>query len=218
MGDKGQRLVRTLLVAAVVLFLTACQSSAPGSLKQASYPGLGALFDRVGDYQVAQQAAAEQFQSVKEQLSPLATAGGNTQGDSAADLSEYDQTVEAAVAVSATIAAVKQAATATFQQWQTEIDVYTDAQLKADNQAKMGATWQSYQGMMQGVRASETKMNAVLAELNNYVTFLRGSPDASALASYRPNRNVIGSDIDALLLKMKSALGRSNEFIEDVQK
>ncbi len=63
--------MRALLIASLVLILSACQSAYYGAAEQVGYHKRDIMVDRVEASREAQQDAEEQFQSALEQLSLL---------------------------------------------------------------------------------------------------------------------------------------------------
>ncbi len=173
---------------------------------------------RVVQARDAQQTALEQFQSARDQLSGLPNvAAGDLQGNYAATVNEYDASVEAAVAVGSANAAVAETASAIFQQWQVETEVYTEPRLKAANQSKLAHTRQSYEGMIRLLRQPEATMTPVLAALNDNVAYLRNNPSASALAARGVELGAIEDEIAVLMQQLNDAITSADAFIASVQ-
>ena len=205
--------MRSVLLSVLCLVLGACQYVGYVPAEQLGSPKLGQLVDRVEDYADAQEEAMEQFQSVREQLAAFATVdASNLQATYADALRNYNTVVEDAIAVSAALAAVDQSATARFGEWQEEVEVYTDTRLKADNQARLGQTWQSYQSTLQVLRQSEARMNKELTSLNDTMTFLKENLSVTAVAEHGPQFTALNAGIDGLVAKMKIALTNANAF------
>jgi hypothetical protein len=205
--------MRGVLLSVLCLVLGACQSAGYVPAEQLGSPKLGQLVDRVEDYSDAQDEAIEQFQSTAAQLGAFATVNeGNLEATYAAALRNYNAVVQAAIAVSSALAAVDQSATAKFGEWQEEVEVYTDTRLKADNQARLGQTWQSYQSTLQVLRQSEARMNNTLTSLNDTMTFLKENLNVAAVAGHGPQFVALQASINGLVGKMKIAMTNANAF------
>jgi hypothetical protein len=210
--------MRKLLLPVLSLLLLSCQSANYGSSStKPDYPKLGLLADRVAEAREAEEAAVEQLQETGEQLSELVDfSGTDPQEVVTATTTQYDNSVDAAVALGTAIAAVEETATTIFQEWQIELDAYTDPAIKADSQAKLGETWQRYGSTMQVLSQSEAKMQPLLNALNANVTFLRGNLNTSALESRKVELGSIKNDIDALIRKMNIAIDSCDAFLDSI--
>lgn len=207
------------LVPLLVLILASCQSANPKSAEQADHPGLGPLVDSVQESQAALKAAADQFQSVGNQLWTMAA--GNASSTEAAVLAteqHYDDAVDAAAAVGAANAAVDQAADTVFRQWQIEDGVFTDPRLKADSQAKLTEAWQEYQVVSQALQQAVADMDPVLAELNRAMVFLKANPTTSAVASRTRALGTLQSSIQGLVDNLNSTVTSTDIFLLSVKR
>jgi hypothetical protein len=206
------------LVLLVLLFLVACQSAYYGAAEKVGYPKRDILVDRVEQSRDAQQVAEVQFQSALEQLSVLAEYdGGDLEDMYDAMDSENDRCIEAAVAVSDRIAKVEHVADALFTEWEDEIEVYTNARLKADSTAKLRDTRTRYNDMITALRRSESKMAPVLAALNDNVLYLKHNLNAKAVSSLKVELGSIEDEITVLISDMRSAIASSDAFIQSMK-
>ena len=210
--------MRTLSLLFISLALTACQSAYYGAAEQVGYHKRDILVDRVEDSRDAQQEAEEQFQSALEQLSELTNFdGGDLEDMYDAMVDEYEASAAAAEEVSERIDAVDHVANALFEEWQDEIEQYSNARLKADSQAKLRETQKRYDGMIKALRRSEAKMDPVLTALNDNVMYLKHNLNARAVASLKVEFSSIEDDIEALIREMRKAIASSDAFIESMQ-
>jgi Protein of unknown function (DUF2959) len=213
-----KKLLTPLMLVALAGTLSACQSAYYGMAEQVGYAKREILVDRVEDSRDAQQDAEEQFQSALEQLSELVNFdGGDLEDMHGAMESEYEDAAEAAQEVRDRIDAVDHVANAMFDEWEDEIDEYTNARLKADSQSKLRSTQRRYGQMIRTMRKSEAKMDPVLAALKDNVMYLKHNLNARAVASVKVEFGAIEDDIQALLAEMRRSIASSDEFIASMQ-
>ena len=105
---------------------------------------------------------------------------------------------------------VENVAAALFKEWQTEIEQYSSATLKADSQAKLRETERRYDEMITVLRRSEAKMDPVLAALKDNVMYLKHNLNARAVASLKVEFGEIEDDIEALIREMRKAIASSD--------
>ncbi|MFT4519269.1 MAG: hypothetical protein ACI9JM_001660 [Halioglobus sp.] len=210
--------MRNLILPLVATLLVGCQSAYYGAAEQVGYHKRDILVDRVEDSRDAQKEAQEQFQSALEQLSELTNFdGGDLEDMYEAMADEYEDSVDAAAAVTERIDAVDHVSGALFDEWQDEIEQYSNARLKADSQGKLRETQKRYDGMIKALRKSEAKMEPVLASLKDNVMYLKHNLNARAVASLKVEFGAIEDDIEALILEMRKAIESSDAFIESMQ-
>lgn len=211
MGMFMQRLLLPLLP----LFLLACQGTNPA---QPTNPNLAPLVAQAVQAREAQRAAAEQFQSAQEQVINLANCqSGSLQAMHAATVAEHDDAVQAVVAMNSAIDAFEQSADTVFQQWQIETEALTDADLKAASQASLIQSFQSYEGLIEVMRQSEAQADPVLAALNNTVSSMQDSLNASGVAARKDQLDALANDIGELVQQLNSSIVRADEFISSAQ-
>jgi hypothetical protein len=207
--------MQRLLLPLLSLFLFACQATNPA---RPTYPNLAPLVAQVVQAREAQRAAAEQFQSAQEQVINLANCeSGSLRAMHAATVAEHDDAVQAAVAMNSAIDTLAQSADTLFQQWQLETEALTDARLQAESQASLTQSFQSYEGLIEAMRQSAAQADPVLAALNNTVTSMQDSLNASAVAARKDQLDALANDIGALVHQLNSSIVRADEFVASAQ-
>ncbi|MDX1733848.1 MAG: DUF2959 domain-containing protein [Halioglobus sp.] len=210
--------MKMIVLPLMALVLTACQSAYYSAAEQVGYHKRDILVSRVEGSRDAQQEAEEQFQSALEQLSELVNFdGGDLEDMYDAMAEEYEGAVAAADEVRERIDAVDHVAGALFEEWQDEIEQYSNARLKADSQTKLRETQRRYQQMIRVMRQSESKMDPVLTALKDNVMYLKHNLNAKAVASVKVEFGAIEDDIEALIKEMRKAIATSDEFIASMQ-
>ena len=210
--------MRLIFMPVLAVMLTACQSAYYGAAEQVGYHKRDILVDRVESSREAQQEAEEQFQSALEQLSLLVNFDGGDLEDIYEDmLDEYEDAEEAADDVRSRIKAIEDVAEALFEEWQDEIQEYSNKRLKADSQHKLRETQKRYDGMIAALHRSEAKMDPVLDALKDNVLYLKHNLNARAVASLKVEFKSIENDIDVLIQEMRKAIASSDAFIASMQ-
>ncbi|MCZ6830965.1 MAG: DUF2959 family protein, partial [Gammaproteobacteria bacterium] len=210
-----RRLLTTLLLG---LMLAACQSAYYEAAEVMGRHKRDILVDRVEAARDSQAEAEEQFQSAQEQLLALIEFDGGELRDMYEDLAdEYEASVAAAEEVSERIDAIEHVAEALFDEWEEEIEEFSNPRFKADSQRKLRDTRHRYGGLIKAMRKSEQRMEPVLVALNDNVLYLKHNLNAQAVAALKVEFGQIEKDIDLLIQDMRKAIASSNEFIESMQ-
>lgn len=209
---------------AIVLFgmlmsLQGCQSAYYNAWEKLGVEKRDILVSRVENGKEAQEDAAEQFSSALEQFSSVVNFdGGDLEKAYDALNSEYQDSVDAAEEVSSRIEKIEAVANALFEEWEEEIEQYSNARFKADSQKQLRDTKKRYGSLTASMKKAEKSMQPVLTTMNDNVLYLKHNLNAQAIGALKGEYKTIKRDIDALIGNMNQAIERSNQFIESMQK
>lgn len=127
----------------------------------------------------AQGEAQETFQSALEQLVALIEYDiGDLEKIYRETERNYTRSESAATDVRDRVQAVEDIAETLFEEWETEIEEYGSASLKASSQRKLHETRERYAVTIEAMRASTRKMDPVLASLKDNVLYLKHNLNA----------------------------------------
>jgi hypothetical protein len=210
------RILFSLWLCAIVL--GACQRAYYETLEQFGYHKRDLLVSRVESARDSQQAAKDQFASALEAFKNVIDFdGGELEARYDALSAEYEQSEDRALAVSERIDAVENVAEALFDEWRAELDQYSSDELRADSERSLEATQQRYGQLMQAMRRAEATMEPVLAAFRDQVLALKHDLNARAIASLRDERNVVETDVTALIEQMNDSIREAEEFLATVE-
>lgn len=205
---------------AIVLFsLSGCQSAYYSTLEKFNIHKRDILVDRVEDTRDAQNGAQEQFNSALEELSALINYNGGELETIYKNLNDqYIASTEAKELVSNRIEKVESVAQALFDEWNTEIDQYTNATFKRKSQNQLRETKRLYARMLRSMRQSEQKMDPVLTALNDNVLYLKHNLNANAVNAIEVEFKQLKQEIAVLIKEVNQSIAESNKFIETLSK
>ncbi|CCQ10208.1 hypothetical protein PALB_10730 [Pseudoalteromonas luteoviolacea B = ATCC 29581] len=206
---------RFLLPFVLLLMLSGCQSAYYSAMEKVGIHKRDILVDRVEDTKEAQEESQEQFQSALERLTTLINFDGKELQSVYQQLNDdYEASLKAANDVSNHIDKVEDVALALFDEWQTELDQYTNAGLKRESEKKLAQTERQFNRLLRAMRVSETKMEPVLASLKDNVLYLKHNLNAQAISAIRGEFTNLKRDIKTLIKDMNRSINESNKFIE----
>ena len=130
---------------------------------------------------------------------------------------EYDDSKDAAEEVSEEIDEVEAVANDLFAEWETELEEYTDANLRRTSEDQLRKTRSRYKEMLASMQAAEASMDPVLKTFRNNVLFLKHNLNAQAVGSLKGTFQNLEGDIDRLIDQMNQSIERSNEFIAEMR-
>ena len=216
-----RRLASSLRLAAplaVALLLAGCSSAYYGAMEKFGIEKRDILVDRVEDTREAQEDAREQFESALEQF----IAATNFQGGELEEVydrlkGEYDASAAEAERVRDRIASVEKVSEDLFAEWQEELGLYKDANLRRTSARQLEDTRNRYRQLMQALRRAERSMEPVLAAFQDRVLYLKHNLNARAIAALRADRRSIESDIQALIKQMNASIEEADRFIREME-
>ena len=197
-----------------VFFTGGCQKAYYSTMEKFGVHKRDIMVDRVEEARDSQQEAKEQFQSALEQFSQVLNYKGGRLEDKYETLqAEYDRSEAKAEEVKKRIDAVENVSEALFDEWQDELDQYTNKSLRRDSERKMIQTRSRYDQMMKAMRRAEAKIDPVLRAFRDQVLYLKHNLNAQAIASLQSELVGVESDIAVLIKEMEKSIGEANLFI-----
>lgn len=215
---KIRILITAFLALVLPSLLAGCASAYYNAWDKAGIHKRDILVSRVEKTRDSQEEAQDEFKDALEQFGSIVTLQ-NTDLKQAYDKlsAEYEDSQEAAEAVTDRINSVESVATALFKEWETEIDQYTNADFKRSSTAQLRETRTRYNGMMSTMRQSEQSMQPVLRTFRDNVLFLKHNLNAQAIGSLRGEFASLEDDIAVLIREMNRSIAESNQFIEELR-
>ncbi|CAH8190974.1 MULTISPECIES: DUF2959 domain-containing protein [Vibrio] len=204
-----------LLAVLVSIFtLTGCQSAYYSAMEQVGYHKRDIMVDRVEDAKTSQQDAQQEFTSALEALSVLTNFNGGELEEVYNQINDkYQDSEQAAQEVSNRIAAIEDVSDALFDEWQSELELYTSSKLKRASQQKLKETKASYQTMLSAMKRAEQKMTPVLNTLRDNTLYLKHNLNASAIGSMQGEFISLEQDISYAIKQMNTAIAESDKFL-----
>lgn len=176
------------------------------------------LVDRVEDAQDSQKDAQEQFSSALEEFSALVNFDGGELEDVYNELNDqFEASQTSAASVTSRIDKVESVAQSLFREWEEELALISNANLKRDSQRKLKDTKRKYDSLLRSMRKVEDSMPPVLTALQDNVLYLKHNLNANAIGSLQGELNEIKGDVSDLIKEMNVAIKQSDEFIASIR-
>ncbi len=209
--------LKVMFFLAFIGTLTGCQSAYYAAWEKVGVEKREILVDRVEDARESQEEAEEQFSSALEEFSALLQFDGGELEEAYQSLNEqYEASKTAAEDVTTRIDKVESVADALFDEWEEELEEYSNASLKRSSQQTLTETRLKYNKMLRAMRRVENSMQPVLQTLQDNVLYLKHNLNASAVGALQGELATIQRDVNSLLADMQSAIAQSDAFIADM--
>ncbi len=201
-----------------LLFMAGCASTYYGAMEKVGVAKRDILVDRVEDARDSQLEAQAQFQSALDQFGAVVQLEQTDLKQAYETLNdEFLDSQAAAEAVSARIEKVESVSDALFKEWEKELKLYENAELRAASRKQYDATLARYRDMLAGMHEAEASMQPVLNIFRDNVLFLKHNLNAQAIGSLEPEFASLQLEIDSLISKMNASIEQSNQFIAQLQ-
>jgi len=198
----------------VILITGGCQKAYYSTMEKFGVHKRDIMVDRVEAARDSQQQAKEQFRSALEKFSlVLNYEGGELERKYKTLQAEYNESEAKADEVRARITAVEDVSEALFDEWENELDQYTNKSLKRDSEKKLVQTRRQYDQLIKAMRRAEAKIDPVLKAFRDQVLYLKHNLNAQAVASLKSELAGVESDTAALIKEMEKSIGEANSFI-----
>ena len=177
------------------------------------------LVDSVEDTRDAQQDAKEQFESALEKFSAVMDfSGGELEEKYKALKTELERSESKANAVRKNISNVEDISNALFREWESELNQYTNENLRRASEKKLKQTRRRYKQLIETMTGAEAKIKPVLLAFRDQVLFLKHNLNAQAIASLRSELASVKADIASLIKEMEASITEADAFIKAMAK
>jgi hypothetical protein len=207
---------RSLLAAlSVSPLLAACTTAYYRALETVGIEKREILVDRVEEARESQTDAKEQFESALDRYRSVVNVDGGELEEVYDRLNgELERSQERAQAVEERVGAVESVAEDLFDEWETEIGDYSDAQLRRRSQQLLTATRTDYRRLMAAMQRAEAAMEPVLTLFNDQVLFLRHNLNARAIGSLEAELDNMERATASLITEMERSIAEASRFID----
>ena len=203
-----------IVLTGCVVFSEGCQGVYYKTMETFGKHKRDILVDRVENARDAQEDAKEQFQSALEKFSSVVKVPTSELQDKYNQLKgEFDKSEAKAEAVSTRIADVENVAEALFDEWQSELNQYTNKDLRRASEQKLKETRSRYNQLIGAMKQAERKIAPVLSAFRDQVLFLKHNLNAQAIASLQGELVSIESNVASLIKEMDASIAEANKFI-----
>lgn len=205
------------LVFAMLTTLFGCDTAYYGAMEKVGVHKRDILRDPVEEAMDSQEEAKQEFRSALEQFEAVVGIQPGGLKDAYTELQgTYDDAESRAKEVSDRIAAVEDVSGDLFAEWQREIDMITNAKLKAGSRKQLQSSQTAYRGFISAMRQAESSMQPVLTAFRDQVLYLKHNLNAQAIASLKGELSTIEADVGRLIRDMVESIRLSQAFLNQL--
>ena len=209
---------RVLATAAIGVSLVACESTYYNAWEQVGVHKRDILVDRIEDTRDAQEETQEQFRDALEQYKAVVNFdGGDLEDMYERFRDEFEASEEAAAEVASRIDSVADVAEDLFDEWEEELELYSDPGLKRKSQGKLRDTRREYEKLITAMRKAHRSTEPVLDRFRDQVLYLKHNLNARAIASMEGELATVDRDVTRLIGEMQKSIEEANQFINSLE-
>lgn len=200
------------------LFLPACSTVYYEGMEKFGIEKRDILVKRVGKARDAQEETKEQFQSALEEFSQLVNfQGGDLEKTYNRLNAEFERSEAKARAVRERNDEVERVSKALFREWESELDQYSNAGLRASSARQLEETRARYAELMRAMRRAEASIDPVLKTFRDHVLYLKHNLNARAIGSLKSELRSVESNTAALVREMNASIAEADRFIKSMR-
>ena len=205
---------RIFLLSCLQLALLGCSSTYYDALETLGVHKRDIFVERIEESLEVQKDGQAQFESALEQFkATIDFDGGGLEKGYNLFNDEYEDSEDAAKAISVHIASVENVADALFEEWSDELDLYTSPSLRRASERQYMATQKKYRRLLASMQRVEDSMQPVLATMRDNVLFLKHNLNARAIDALKGELGSINRDVSTLVKDMQRSIQESEAFI-----
>lgn len=202
---------------AAMLALAACTSTYYRAMESVGIEKRQILTGRIEKARESQADAKEQFASALEQYrSVVAVDGGELEKTYDRLNREYERSRDRAEAVHERIDLVEKVADDLFEEWEDEIDAYSDPDLARRSRSLLTSTRTDYRTLLAAMHRAEQTMDPVLTLFNDQVMFLRHNLNARAIGALEDELVSLEQATGTLVEEMQRSIDEATRFIDSM--
>lgn len=173
------------------------------------------LRDQVEKSRGDQEEASEEFKDALTRLKGMYGFDGGKLEKMYRQLSDdYATCAKRAESVDERIDKVQRIAKDLFKEWRQEIDQIQNPQFRTKSTQKLKATQSRFSRVEKALRKARKRMTPVLANLKDYVLYLKHNLNAQAVGSLKAEAADIEGDVDLLVRDISISINEADAFLK----
>jgi hypothetical protein len=175
------------------------------------------LVKRVRDARKSQEEAKEEFRTALDRFKAVVDVPGGSLEDKYKTLErELNRSEDRARQVHERIQAVRDVSKDLFNEWQKELDQYSDRRLRAESERQLRDTRHQAESLIALMAQAEARIPPVLNPLRDRVLFLKHNLNARAVGALTSELVSVRGNVDALIADLDRAINEADTFIKSM--
>lgn len=213
------RKAKAICILTILTFLIGCQTTYYAVWEKLGKEKRHLLRDQVEKSREDQEKASEEFKDALTRLKEMyGLDGGNLENMYDRLSSDYEDCENRAAIIDERIEKVHRIAQDLFEEWRQEIDQIQNASFRSKSREKLKLTQTRYARLESALKTSRKRMTPVLANLRDYILFLKHNLNAQAIGSLKSEVSSIETDVDRLIRDIQKSINAADAFLKEFEK
>ena len=210
---------KSIITAAVLMSgLTSCSSAYFAALEKIGIEKRDLMVSRVKSAKDSQIEAKEQFKNALEQYRSIISVKGGSLEEKYEKLNEVLEESEAkSIEVTSRISKVEDVTEALFDEWDDELNQYSNKSLKRDSEQKLAVARTHYKKMINSMKRAESKLEPALRPLRDNVLYLKHNLNAKAIYALDAELGNIEIKVEELIRDLSKAIDEADSYISTIE-
>jgi hypothetical protein len=206
---------KTIILLSAMAFLVGCQTTYYAVWEKLGKEKRHLLRNQVERSREDQEKASEAFKDALTRLKEMYGLDGSNLEKMYNRLSDdYEDCENRATVIDERIENVHRISQDLFEEWRQEIDQIQNSSFKSKSREKLRATQTRYVKLESALKTSRKRMTPVLADLRDYVLFLKHNLNAQAIGSLKSEVVSIETDVNRLVRDIQESIKVADTFLE----
>ncbi|XSG86530.1 MAG: DUF2959 domain-containing protein [Methylohalobius sp. ZOD2] len=172
------------------------------------------LVTRVEDARDGLEATKDQFQTALDKFTDLVQVEEGNIAVFYKELKrEFDHCEQKAQSVHNHIDTIENLALALFDEWELELEQYTNRTLRGKSRQKLKLTQRHYKQLIRAMRKAESRIDPVLNAFRDQVLYLKHNLNAQAIAALQHELISVSVDIASMIQVMERSIQQADQFM-----
>ena len=212
---RWKRLLPAILIAAL---LVGCQTAYYGVWEKLGKEKRHLLKDQVEKARDEQAEASETYKDVIERIKAVyGFDGGELEAFYDRLKDDYEDCKNRADDIDERIDKVQEIAGDLFSEWEREIDEMGNAKFRTASRKSLRETQARYRRLEKAMIQAQQRMAPVVAQLNDYVIFLKHNLNARAIGAIRAEMSDIENEVDMLIQDISRSVKEADAFLNTLE-
>jgi Protein of unknown function (DUF2959) len=210
---------RVICLSVVTMLLIGCQSAYYAVWEKMGKEKRHLLHDQVENSRIDQQRASDAFKDALTRLKEMyGFQGGDLEKMYSRLSDDYDNCNQRAETIDGRIEKIRRIAQDLFAEWRQEIDQIHNPAFRSQSAQKLRATQLRFASLEAALMTARKRMTPVLANLKDYVLYLKHNLNAQAIGSLKGEASSIETDVDRLVRDIQRSIREADAFLKEIEK
>jgi uncharacterized coiled-coil DUF342 family protein len=214
-----RRFLLLVLLASTAAAVIGCDSLYYKAMQKVGKEKRDILVKRVKDARASQDEAQQEFKTAIERFRQIVQFDGGSLEEKYKKLNdELQRSEDRSNEVKGRINAVRDVAKALFDEWNGELEKYSDPALRQESERELRDTRRRTETLIASMARAHARVEPVLKPLRDRVLFLKHNLNARALGSLTKELDTVRTGVDELVADMQRSIAEADAYIAAMEK